>query len=129
MKSEKRIAVAVESGVGLDSKVSQHFGRCPSFVLVDTIDSTINSHTTVENPHYSNHQTGAVPVFIKSTNADVILAGGMGPKAVDMFSGMGIEVATGAIGTTKAVVQAYLDGKIKGTSPCSHDHPNSCGGH
>ncbi|MBN2343737.1 MAG: NifB/NifX family molybdenum-iron cluster-binding protein [Deltaproteobacteria bacterium] len=129
MKVEKRIAVAVESGTGLDAQVSQHFGRCPSFVLINTKDGVIDTHTTVENPHFHNHQPGMVPEFIRSQNANVILAGGMGPKAVNMFSQMGIEVATGAIGRLQAVVEAYLEGKIKGIVPCSHDHPNSCGGH
>lgn len=129
MTNEKRIAVAVESGQGLDAIVSHHFGRCPSFVLVETTGDTIDSHSTVSNPHYHNHQPGAVPAFIKKQNAAVIIAGGMGPKAVNIFQSNGIEVATGAVGNLKAVVNAYLKGQIKGIVPCNQNHPNSCGSH
>ena len=52
-----------------------------------------------------------------------MIAGGMGPKAIDMFSNFGIEVVTGAIGNTGNVLQAYLGGEISGVEPCKHDHP------
>jgi predicted Fe-Mo cluster-binding NifX family protein len=123
------IAVAAEDNRGLQGQVSMHFGRCPYFTVVEVLDGAIQGARAVENPHYGNHQPGAVPQFIHSLGANVILAGGMGPRAVQMFHGFGIDVATGAIGRVDKVLGAYLSGELSGIVPCQHDHPESCGGH
>lgn len=81
------------------------------------------------NPFYGNHQPGQMPAFIRDLGANVILAGGMGPRAIDLFMNYEIEVATGAVGNVRNVLNAYLRGNIKGIVPCAHDHPDSCGGH
>lgn len=129
----KRIVVAAEDSRGLDGEVSAHFGRCPYYVVVEVDpkadDDYLGEVKVVENPHYNRHQPGIMPKFIKSLGAEVIIAGGMGPRAIDMFLAMDVEVATGALGVVGKVVQAYLRGEVRGVVPCAHDHPESCGGH
>jgi len=127
--SRKYIAIAAEDNKGFDGQVSQHFGRCPYYFLVGVEGNNIVGADVKTNEFYGNHQPGQMPNFIKNLGANVIISGGMGPRAVDMFLDFGIEVATGAVGNTKAVLDAYLRGEIKGIVPCSHDHPESCGGH
>jgi predicted Fe-Mo cluster-binding NifX family protein len=52
-----------------------------------------------------------------------MIAGGMGPKAIDFFHQFGIDVVTGAQGRVRDVVEAYLRGEISGIIPCEHqDH-------
>ncbi|MCP4606317.1 MAG: P-loop NTPase [Proteobacteria bacterium] len=127
--SKKKIAIAAEDDKGLDGQVSMHFGRCPYYLLADVEDGKLVGHKIVENAHFGNHRPGQMPVFIRDLGADVILAGGMGPKAIDMFQSFGIEVATGAVGNVGKVLDAYLQGNIKGIVPCEHDHAESCGSH
>ena len=122
----KKIACAVDDDGGLNAQLSAHFGRCPYYVLVTVEGEEITDVSVVENPHYNNHQPGVMPRFISSLGADVIIAGGMGPRAVDLFHSMNINVVTGIIGKVENVVAAYLDGKIEGVVPCSHDHDESC---
>ncbi|MDJ0764014.1 MAG: NifB/NifX family molybdenum-iron cluster-binding protein [Myxococcota bacterium] len=124
-----QIAVAAEDDKGLDGQVSMHFGRCPYYVMAEVKGGKIIGSRVEQNAHYGNHQPGQMPVFIRDLGANVILAGGMGPRAVDMFQRFGIEVATGAVGNIGKVLDAYLRGEIKGIVPCSHDHPESCAGH
>ena len=125
----RRIAIACEDDRGLEGQVSHHFGRCPFYTVVDVGAGEAPAVRVVANPHYEEHRPGVVPVFVQSLGAHVIVAGGMGPRAIAMFDEFGIEVATGAVGRTGAVLQAYLDGRVKGIVPCQHDHPQSCGGH
>ena len=113
----KRIAFACEDDTGLESELSAHFGRCPYYTIVAVKEDKIVESEVVKNPHFHNHQPGAVPNFIRSQNVDVMIAGGMGPRAIDLFSQFGIEVATGIQGQVKSVVVAYLDGRISGTVP------------
>ena len=128
-KTRKQIAVAAEDDKGFDGQVSHHFGRCPFYFLVEVEGDQIVESKVEQNPFYGNHQPGQMPAFIRDLGANVILAGGMGPRAIDLFINMGIEVATGAVGNVKNVLDAYLRGDIKGIVPCAHDHADSCGGH
>ena len=116
------IAVASMDERGLDGEVSAHFGRCPTYTLVRIEDGAIASAEVLENPHYQSHRPGVVPAFVRDTGAEVILAGGMGPMAIQLFESFGIEVVTGSIGVVSKVVQAWLDGSIHGAAPCDHDH-------
>ena len=125
----KRIAIACEDDRGLDGQVSAHFGRCPCYTVVEVEGQNLVGHRVERNPHFGDHRPGMVPQFVKSLNADAILAGGMGPRAVQMFQGFGIDVVTGASGTARQVLEAYLGGTLSGIVPCQHDHPDSCGAH
>ena len=127
--TKKTIAIACEDNKGLAGEVSHHFGRCPFYVLIETEgEKCVNARVTA-NPYYGNHQPGQMPMYLRDMGANVILAGGMGPRAVQMFEQFGIEVATGAVGKVGRVLHAYLSGGLTGTVPCNHDHPDSCGGH
>jgi len=119
-----RIAVSVDTKNGLDSVISPHFGRCPYFVLVDLDDRAIKEVREVENPHYGSHQVGQVPAFINSLDANVMLSGGMGGRAIGFFQQFGIEGVTGAYGTVRQSVERYLGGQLKGAAPCGQgqDH-------
>ncbi len=129
MSEKKVVAVATNDDKVLQGEVSMHFGRCPFFTLVEVQDGKMGEARCVENPHYNNHQPGVMPGFIHGLGADVILAGGMGPKAVQLFHRFGMDVATGGVGRVGSVLEAYLDGSLSGIVPCSHDHPESCGDH
>lgn len=119
-----RIAVSADNKEGLNSVVSPHFGRCPHFVLVDVEDQEIRDVQSVDNPYYGNHQPGQVPGFIASHEANVMLTGGMGGRAIMFFQQYGIEGVTGAYGTVKQAVEHYLGGQLKGAAPCreSQEH-------
>ena len=73
------------------------------------------------NPFYEAHgQPGQVPGFIRDQGAQVIIAGGMGQRAVGFFNEFGIEAVTGAAGKVDAVINAYLNGNLKGYKACVH---------
>jgi len=117
-----KIAVAVEDNRGLEALMSQHFGRCAYYMLVDVVNGEIGEVKALESPFYGSHgEPGEVPDFIKKLGAQVIIAGGMGPKAIGFFEQYGIQVVTGVSGAVQRVIQLYLDGQIQGASPCM-DH-------
>jgi predicted Fe-Mo cluster-binding NifX family protein len=129
MSETRTIAVASDDDRGLDAQVSAHFGRCPYYVLVEADGETVSGSRIVANPYVDLHRPGVMPRFIRDLGTDVIIAGGMGPRAIDMFHGFGIDVATGATGSVSKVLGAYLRGEHRGVVPCAHDHPESCGQH
>ncbi len=114
-----RIAISSDSPQGLDSMVSPHFGRCPYFTLVDMDGPTITNVQSVANPYYPNHEPGQVPAFIHSQGANVMLAGGMGGRAISFFQQYGIQTATGAGGTVRQAIEQYLAGALQSAAPCA----------
>jgi len=115
----KKIIIAAEDNMGLNSQVSAHFGRCPYYTLVEIEDDEIKKVSNVENPYYISHgKPGLAPNFIKQQGAEVIIAGGMGPRAIEFFNQLGIEAVTGASGRIADVINSYLKGNLQGAGPC-----------
>jgi predicted Fe-Mo cluster-binding NifX family protein len=121
-----RIAVSTDTIHGLDAAVSPHFGRCPYYALVDVQDGQISSVQTVPNPYFPDHVPGVIPQFIHSQGADVMLTGGMGYRAVNFFEQFGIRPVTGASGTVRQALEAFLQGQLAGTAPCQ-ESTHGCG--
>ena len=113
-----KIAVTAESNNSLESTVAQHFGHAPYFMLVDVENGEITATQGVANPFAQGHQPGQIPGFIKEQNADVILSGGMGGRAIQFFEQAGIKAATGASGTVRQALENYLGGKLTEAAPC-----------
>jgi predicted Fe-Mo cluster-binding NifX family protein len=124
-----RVAISSDSSNGLDSVVSPHFGRCPYYVLVDLDGREVSEVSAVENPCYGQHRPGEVPGFIQSQGADVMLAGGMGRRAIGFFQQYGIQAVTGASGTVRHALEQYLGGALQGAAPCresvAHAHEDA----
>jgi len=121
-----KIAVTAENNNGLDSTVAQHFGHAPFFILVDVENGEVSASQGLANPFAENHQPGQVPGFIKSQNADVMLSGGMGGRAIQFFEQAGIKTATGADGTVRHSLENFFGGKLNEAAPCdesvAHGH-------
>ena len=113
-----RIAVSADDNNGLDSVVSPHFGRCPHYVLVDLEGQEVRRVNAVANPYHGHHQPGQVPGFIQNQGADVMLAGGMGRRAIALFQQCGIQAVTGAVGSVRHALEQYLGGALQGAEPC-----------
>ena len=124
-----RIAVSVETNNGLESVVAHHFGRCPYFAIVDVQGTEFEAVKVINNPYYGNHQPGQVPGFIHQQNADVMLSGGMGGRAIQFFQQYGIQAATGATGTVRSALESYLGGELRGAAPCKESVEHGHGHH
>ncbi|MCD6539016.1 NifB/NifX family molybdenum-iron cluster-binding protein, partial [Candidatus Bathyarchaeota archaeon] len=58
------------------------------------------------------------PEFIASQGAKVIIAGEMGPRAIDWFNRLGVQPITGVSGVIRDVLNDYLAGKLADAKPC-----------
>jgi len=116
-----KIAVA-----SMGSQVAGHFGHCDSFRVFTTENGAIVTETNITNP---GHKPGFLPNFLGDMGVEVIIAGGMGGGAVDIFNERDIEVIVGAEGDARAAVTAYLKGELKSTGSVCHEHQHAdeCG--
>lgn len=99
--------------------VTQHFGHCRYFRAYDAENKVITASEVIENP---GHRPGFLPVFLRERGANVIISGGMGAAAIDLFNENGIEVIVGASGDSRAAAEEYLKGSLKSTGAVCHDH-------
>ncbi len=109
-----KIAVASEG-----KTVTEHFGHCENFNIYEVEDNKIIKSESVPNP---GHKPGFLPNFLNVIGVNVIISGGMGGGAVDIFNEKDIEVIVGAKGDARDNVQLYLEGKLESTGSVCHQH-------
>jgi len=109
---KKKIAVPTRGKAGLDDQVEEHFGRARHYTLIDVEDGKIVKTEVLDVP-FDEHGPGDLPNWLHSQGAEAVLAWGMGPRAVEFFEGLGIEVVTGATGPVRAVVAGYINGNLE----------------
>jgi len=110
-----KIAVASEGKM-----VTEHFGHCESFCIFDFEDGKLVNSETISNP---GHRPGFLPVFLSEKGVNVVLSGGIGGGAIEIFNEKNIEVVSGVSGDAQVAAQAYVDGKLKSSaSTCNHDY-------
>ena len=114
-----KIAFSSEENKGIDGMLAHHFGRCPYYVFVDVEDNKIKSIETKENPFFNDHEPGVVPQFIADKKADVIVSGGMGPRAIEWFKDLKVKAITAQPKKIKEILDDYFEGKLKGAEPCN----------
>jgi ATP-binding protein involved in chromosome partitioning len=111
-----RIAIPLANG-----KLAMHFGHCERFALIDV---NVENKTIVHKEEVipPAHEPGVLPRWLAENNARVIIAGGMGMRAQDLFVRNGIEVRVGAAAENpELLVAAYLEGTLQvGDNICDH---------
>lgn len=117
--------VAVAS---MGTTVAGHFGHCENFNVYEVEGGAIVTETSIPNP---GHRPGFLPNFLGDMGVEVIIAGGMGGGAVEIFNERNIEVIVGVEGMAHDAVEVYLKGELVSTgSIChNHEHAGECGEH
>jgi len=102
-----------------DGKLTAHFGHCQEFALIEVADNKIKNKETLIPPP---HEPGVLPRWLHEIETDVIIAGGMGARALDLFAQNGIKVVTGAPASApEDLVKSYLDDTLEaGNNVCDH---------
>jgi len=102
-----RIAISTDGDF-----VSAHFGRCPSFTIIDIEDGKIIKKEVVDNP---GHQPGFIPQFLHERGVECIIAGGMGMRAIGFFEEFNIKAIVGVSGRIDEVIEKLQKGTLKGS--------------
>jgi len=114
LESVIKFAIPVAGG-----KLCAHFGHCDKFALIETENGKIKGQEMHTPPP---HEPGVLPKWLHDQGADVIIAGGMGANAQQIFNENGIKVITGASGNTpESLVNQYLsESLLTGPNVCDH---------
>ena len=107
-KLVKRISFPTSDKVTVD----EHFGHCKEFVVYTIEENEVKEVKYVTPPE---HTPGSYPRFLGEQGVDVIVTGGMGAMAVNLFKQQDIDVVLGAKGRIDVNLSEYLG------SMCDHD--------
>jgi len=114
--SKMKIAIPLVQG-----RLSLHFGHCEQFAIID-VDSDTNK---IENQGLVSppvHEPGVLPRWLSGMGANVIIAGGMGQRAQQLFAQNNIKVVIGAsVQSPEELVAAFLKNTlVAGDNICDH---------
>ncbi len=104
-----------------DGKLAMHFGHSDQFAIIDAdVQAKSILKTSFETP--PAHEPGVLPRWLGEKGVNIIIAGGMGQRAQNLFTEQNIEVIVGAPSEAAAsVVEQYLAGSLKaGENICDH---------
>jgi predicted Fe-Mo cluster-binding NifX family protein len=111
-----KIAIPISNGC-----LSAHFGHAAQFAILDADPDagTITSRQDIDAPP---HEPGLLPAWLKELGADIIIAGGMGQRAQQLFAANGVDVVVGAPALApEVIVESHLSGTLRtGGNICDH---------
>ncbi len=102
-----KIAVSTNNG-----NVSEHFGRCPQFTIVDIEDGKVTKKEVIENPGHDS--VGSLPKLFHDMGVNVMIAGGAGFRAQEFFKQYNIELIVGISGSIDEAIKKYAESKLEG---------------
>lgn len=102
-----------------EGKLTAHFGHCQEFALLDVENDEITNKEVLVPPP---HEPGVLPAWLHEKGANVIIAGGMGQRAIGLFQENNIKVVVGApVMTPEELVRSYLNNTlVSGDNLCDH---------
>jgi predicted Fe-Mo cluster-binding NifX family protein len=129
-----RVAISTDG-----DNVSAHFGRFPTFTIVDIKDGKVLKKESVKNP---GHEPGFIPQFLHERGVKCIVAGGMGMRAEGFFKEFDIQAIVGISGKISEIIDKLISGRLEGgeslcnpgagkgygldKTECDHPHQDKC---
>ncbi|MFW5829588.1 MAG: NifB/NifX family molybdenum-iron cluster-binding protein [Planctomycetota bacterium] len=110
-----------------NDRVSGHFGHADRFAFVTIDDDQQTTRFLTPPPH----APGVLPRWLADNGAQVVIAGGMGPKAVQLLEQAGIHCLLGVPDLSiDEAIQRYRQEQLPtGQVQCNHDSGHSCTDH
>lgn len=116
-----KIAIASNSNM-----CSDHFGHCEGFQVYEIENNKIKEKFFIKNP---GHKPGFLPVYLNEKGINVIIAGGMGEMAQQLFNENNIKVIVGITGENEKIITQYIENELSSDkSICDkHEYEGDCG--
>jgi len=108
-----KIAVS-STGKNLSSQVDEIFGRCPYFLIVEIDDKKVKGFEAIENKNVNQMDGAGIATaqMVAEKNVSAVIAGSVGPRALDVLKQFDIQVYSGT-GLAKEVTQKFIEGKLE----------------
>jgi predicted Fe-Mo cluster-binding NifX family protein len=111
---KRKVAIPLESG-----RLCSHFGHCQQFAIVDVESNVIVKEDLVTPPP---HEPGLLPGWLAERGVTDVIAGGMGERAINLFSKQNIRVNVGVQPkSSRDLVTDWINNiLVTGSNSCDH---------
>ncbi len=121
--------VVTSNGTDLEAPASPVFGRCQTFIFVDT--ETLDFEA-VTNPAAAASGGAGIQAaqFVIERGAEAVVSGNVGPNAFDVFRAADVPVYLFGEGTVRQAVEEFKTGRLpRSGSASAPDHAGMGRGH
>ena len=126
-ESVMKVGFAVQTDEGIESKVYDHFGSAPAFVIVDTEGKEVS---TVNNKDLHHVHGACNPIMaLDGKSVEAMVVGGIGAGAINKLNAMGVKVYASVAPTVKENLELLGRNKLKELSAFNacRAHQGGCG--
>ena len=117
-----KVGFAVQSSEGIDSKVYDHFGSAPAFIIVDAEGKEV---VIVQNKDLHHAHGACNPIMaLDGKRVDAMVVGGIGAGALMKLNELGIRVYRAGAATVKENLALLREDRLQEVSV-----HNSCRAH
>jgi predicted Fe-Mo cluster-binding NifX family protein len=119
--------VVTANGTDLNAPASPVFGRCPTYIFVDTETMAFEA---LENPAIGAPGGAGIQAaqFVVEHGAQAVVTGNTGPNAFNVLQSANVSVYLSGGGTVREAVEAYTAGQLFATSGASAEAHAGTGG-
>ena len=122
-----KVGFAVQGNEGIESKVYDHFGSAPAFIIVDTEGKDV---LTVNNKDLHHVHGACNPIMaLDGKSVDAMVVGGIGAGALAKLNALGIKVYGAGAPTVKENLALLSENKLQELSVYNscRSHQGGCG--
>ncbi len=122
-----KVGFAVQGNDGVESKVYDHFGSAPAFIIVDTEGKDV---LTVNNRDLHHVHGACNPIMaLDGKSVDAMVVGGIGAGALTKLNALGIKVYGAGALTVKENLALLSDNKLQvlSVNNSCRSHQGGCG--
>jgi len=116
-----KICVPTIDEKGLDDSIGEHFGRVPTYTIVDLETDDVR---IIPNTSHHMGGRGDPPEIMAKEGVNAMICQGLGRRAISLFESLGIEVYIGASGTVRDAIAMFQQGMLQKATV-----DNACGKH
>jgi predicted Fe-Mo cluster-binding NifX family protein len=129
MRKEKimKVGFAVQRNEGIESRVYDHFGSAPEFIIFDTEGKDV---LTVNNKDLHHVHGACNPVMaLDGKSVDAMVVGGIGAGAIAKLNALGVRVYQAGAPTVKENLSLLSENKLQELSVFNacRAHQGECG--
>jgi len=108
-----KVCVPTIGAGGLNDTVGEHFGRVPTYTILDTDTGGVE---VVNNTSEHAGGRGLPADILAGLGIDVLLCRGAGRRALSILAENGIDVCVGLSGTADEAIEAWKSGRLDGAT-------------
>ena len=108
-----KIAIS-STGKDIDSAIDPRFGRAAYFIIAEIKNKEFKIVKTIANPNINVGGGAGVSAgqLVANEQVSAVITGNIGPRAMDVFSQLKIEVYSAA-GTVKKAIEDFMKNKLQ----------------